>query len=156
MPNIVRVIRRRFNFLPRLWNKAKGGIFFYCRATTLAVPGLTSLQICEGKMDKLIEFKFLITIDAKNIRLICASQNAVSLTYSCSETVTVGMLRVKAVVFMFFINEHKFFAIISSDIEVHQPSWGLCIRFSMIPITVLFCFRIGKVFDVKGRQTGLE
>ncbi len=79
---MVRVIHRGFNILPGLWDKAKGGIFLDCGATTLAVPFLTSLLGCEGKMDKFIEFDFLVTVDIENIRLICTSQRAVSLTHS--------------------------------------------------------------------------
>jgi len=80
--NIVRVIHRRFIILAGLWNKAKRRIILDCRATTLTVTGLTSLPGCEGEMDKLVEFNFLVMIDIKNIRLICTSQRAVSLTHS--------------------------------------------------------------------------
>ncbi len=65
---IVSTVRRGFDFLPGLSNKAKGGISSYCRALVFVIPGLAGLPFLEGKMDKLIENVFLVTIDVKNIR----------------------------------------------------------------------------------------
>ncbi len=51
--------------MTRLWNKAKGGSFFDCRAMVLAVPDLTSLPGHEGEMDKLVELDFWSQLKSK-------------------------------------------------------------------------------------------
>ncbi len=47
------------------------------------------------------------------------------------------------------IDERNFFAINFSDIEVHQTCWRLCIRFGVLPMTVLLGFRVIAIADVK-------
>ncbi len=75
------MICRGFDFLPGSWNKAKRGIFVDRRAAALVVLGLMGLPSGVGKMDIVIEFKFLVMIDIKNIQLILTGQGAVGLTH---------------------------------------------------------------------------
>ncbi len=61
--------------------QSKKGIFIDCRAAALAIPGLMGLPSGVGKMDIVIEFKFLVMTDIKNIQLILTGQGAVGLTH---------------------------------------------------------------------------
>ncbi len=61
--------------------QSKKGIFIECRAAALAVP-FTGFPSGVGKMDILIEFKFLVIIDIKNIGLISTGHGAVGLTHA--------------------------------------------------------------------------
>ncbi len=62
--------------------QSKKGIFIECRAAALEVPGFTGFPSGVGKMDILIEFKFLVIIDIKNIGLISTGHGAVGLTHA--------------------------------------------------------------------------
>ncbi len=52
---------------------------------------------------------------------------------------------------MIVIDEHNFFAIVKNNTKVHQPSWGLCIQFGIGQVTLLLCFGVSKITNVKVR-----
>ncbi len=52
---------------------------------------------------------------------------------------------------MIVIDEHNFFAIVKNNTKVHQPSWGLCIQFGIGQVTLLLCFEVSKITNVKVR-----
>ncbi len=149
--NIISTIHRGFDIFPGLRNKAVRCFFANSRASMLVIPDLASLPIFEGKMDKLIENMLLVLIDVKYIRLIQTGQIAVCLRHAKQELTAVSILFVEIVVYLFIINECDFLVAVGGNMNVHQPSWGLCIQFGVVPVTVFGCFRVSIILDVESR-----
>ncbi len=115
------------------------------------IPGLVGLPIFKGEMDKLIENMLLVSIYVKYIMLIQTGQIAVSLRCAKQELTAVRVLFVEIVVYLFFFNECYFLAVVGGNMKVHQPSWGLCIQFGVVPVIGFVFFGVGMILDIKSR-----
>ncbi len=116
----------------------------------LAIPDMTGLPIFEGKMDQLIEDLFLVFIDVKNIRLI-QNWSDCGRFETCQAKNDNGQYPAGgASAFLLCFNECDFFMIVVNDMKGNQPSWGLCIQFGVVPVTVLLGFGVCVIMDIKG------
>ena len=54
---------------------------------------------------------------------------------------------------LLFFNEIDFLTIVVSNTTSNQPSWGVCIQFGVVPVTVFFGFGVCVIMDIEGTHT---
>ncbi len=114
----------------------------------LSISDFTFFSIIGSKVNELVEDTFLIFVDIEDVRFIGTGQLMISLNHFTQKVTMSIVIIIEGLFVVFIIKELKFQFVEKRD----YPSWGMFIRFGVLPIAVFICLRIIVIVHVNSRR----